>query len=112
MTEHCPTCGTQLYANGCRQMTDVVNAVSDVTGVSIEDMKGPRRHYDRTYARHIAVLLMREYCRDKSLPEIGRFFGNRDHTTIMYGAKRAEELIRTDERAKDIYERAKHRLGL
>ena len=32
----------------------------------------------------------------RSLPEIGRRFGGRDHTTVMHGVKRIEELKLTD----------------
>ena len=32
----------------------------------------------------------------RSLPEIGRHFGGRDHTTVMHGVKRIEDLMRSD----------------
>ena len=32
----------------------------------------------------------------RSLPEIGRMFGGRDHTTVMHGVKRVEQLRETD----------------
>lgn len=32
----------------------------------------------------------------RSLPEIGRKFGGRDHTTILYGVRKIEELMQTD----------------
>ena len=32
----------------------------------------------------------------RSLPEIGRKFGGRDHTTVMHAARKVEELCRTD----------------
>ena len=32
----------------------------------------------------------------RSLPEIGRKFGNRDHTTVLHGVRRIEELIQSD----------------
>jgi len=39
----------------------------------------------------------------RSLPEIGRRFGNRDHTTVMHGVKRIEELKTTDHQiAEDV----------
>ena len=37
----------------------------------------------------------------RSLPEIGRRFGGRDHTTIMHGVKRIEELMATDSQLSD-----------
>ena len=32
----------------------------------------------------------------RSLPEIGRKFGGRDHTTVMHAVKKVEELLQTD----------------
>ena len=37
----------------------------------------------------------------RSLPDIGRRFGGRDHTTIMHGVKRIDELIATDSQLAD-----------
>jgi chromosomal replication initiator protein len=37
----------------------------------------------------------------RSLPEIGRRFGGRDHTTIMHGVKKIEELMTTDSQLSD-----------
>ena len=39
----------------------------------------------------------------RSLPEIGRRFGKRDHTTVMHGIRRIEELMATDSQiAEDV----------
>ena len=37
----------------------------------------------------------------RSLPEIGRRFGGRDHTTIMHGVRKIEELMSTDSQLAD-----------
>ncbi len=37
----------------------------------------------------------------RSLPEIGRRFGGRDHTTIMHGVRQIEELMATDSQLSD-----------
>ena len=37
----------------------------------------------------------------RSLPDIGRRFGGRDHTTIMHGVRRIEELMATDSQLSD-----------
>jgi chromosomal replication initiator protein len=37
----------------------------------------------------------------RSLPDIGRRFGGRDHTTIMHGVKKIEELMATDSQLSD-----------
>ena len=38
-----------------------------------------------------------------SLPEIGDAFGGRDHTTVLHGCRRIEELRQTDKRIDDDY---------
>jgi chromosomal replication initiator protein len=37
----------------------------------------------------------------RSLPEIGRRFGGRDHTTIMHGVRKIEEMMATDSQLSD-----------
>ena len=58
-------------------------------------MIGPKRL--RTYARprQIAMFLSKQLT-SRSLPEIGRRFGGIDHTTVMHGVKRIEELRAQD----------------
>lgn len=105
----CPMCGSKVLVDtkNVGELARILGAVAEASGVSVDDIKGPRRYYGYALPRHIAMLLMQEHCPDKSLPQIGRFLGNRDHTTIMHGAKRARQLIETDERARDLYERAR-----
>ena len=56
----------------------------------------------RTIARprQIAMYLAKQLT-PRSLPEIGRRFGGRDHTTIMHGVRRIEELMTTDSQMAD-----------
>lgn len=57
--------------------------VAEFFGVSVEDLRGKRRHRTMILPRHVAMFLARELT-DASLPEIGRAFGGRDHTTILH----------------------------
>ena len=69
--------------------------VSDHYNIRLSDMIGPKRL--RTYARprQIAMFLSKQLT-SRSLPEIGRRFGGRDHTTVMHGVRRIEELRAQD----------------
>ena len=57
--------------------------------VTVEQLAGPSRARDLTYARHLAMYLLR---RDGSQPlsEIGRILGKRDHSTVLSGCRRIE----------------------
>ncbi|MBV1894867.1 MAG: chromosomal replication initiator protein DnaA [Rhodobacteraceae bacterium] len=74
---------------------EIQRKVSDYYNIRLSDIIGPKRL--RTYARprQVAMYLCKQLT-SRSLPEIGRRFGGRDHTTIMYGVRRIEELKTTD----------------
>ena len=56
-------------------------------GVSLEDLSGPSRGRHLVLARQIGMYLCRELT-PMSLPQIGREFGGRDHTTVMYADRK------------------------
>ncbi len=59
------------------------------------ELRGAGRKAATVRARQMAILLTREMT-DLSLPDIGRLFGGRDHSTIHNSVKRAEALLQTD----------------
>ena len=59
-------------------------------GVSHEDLISSKRAKVLTYPRHIAIYLSR-YLTEETLETIGKKFGNRDHTTVMYSLKKIEK---------------------
>jgi chromosomal replication initiator protein len=74
---------------------EIQRKVSEHYNIRLSDMIGPKRV--RTYARprQVAMYLAKTMT-SRSLPEIGRRFGGRDHTTVMHGVKRIEELKSKD----------------
>ncbi len=58
-------------------------------------MMGPKRARNVARPRQIAMYLSKQLT-SRSLPEIGRRFGGRDHTTIMHGVRKIEELLVED----------------
>jgi chromosomal replication initiator protein len=74
---------------------EIQRKVSEHYNIRLSDMIGPKRV--RTYARprQVAMYLCKQLT-SRSLPEIGRRFGGRDHTTVMHGVKRIEELRTKD----------------
>lgn len=59
------------------------------------ELKGPTRRQRVVRARGIAMLLARQLT-DESLEQLGRHFGNRDHTTVLHACRKTQSLIRTD----------------
>ena len=57
----------------------------------------PERVYEIVVPRQIAMYLAKQMT-EASLPEIGRQFGNKHHTTVMHSVRKIEEL-RTSDRA-------------
>ncbi len=61
-------------------------------GVALEDLTGPSRGRHLVMARQIGMYLCRELT-SMSLPQIGREFGGRDHTTVMYADRKIRQLL-------------------
>ncbi len=66
--------------------------VATAFDISPEQLVGPARTATPLRARQVAILLTRE-ATDLSLPQIGRLFGGRDHSTILNSLRRAEASI-------------------
>ena len=72
-------------------------------------MSSPRRARAVARPRQIAMYLSKQLT-SKSLPEIGRTFGGRDHTTVMHAVSRIEELSIEDSLLADDIELLKRTL--
>ena len=74
---------------------DIQRKVADYYKLKLADLLSARRARDIARPRQVAMYLAKRYT-PRSLPEIGRKFGGRDHTTVMHAVKRIEELKSTD----------------
>jgi chromosomal replication initiator protein len=70
---------------------EIQRRVSEYYNIRLSDMIGPKRLRSYARPRQVAMYLAKQLT-SRSLPEIGRRFGGRDHTTVMHGVKRIEEL--------------------
>jgi len=70
--------------------------VAALFAISVEELVSSSRAATPLRARQIAILLTRELT-ELSLPQIGRLFGNRDHSTILNSLRRAETSLAQDE---------------
>jgi len=70
---------------------EIQRKVAEHYNIRLSDMIGPKRVRNFARPRQVAMYLCKQLT-SRSLPEIGRRFGGRDHTTVMHGVKRIEEL--------------------
>jgi chromosomal replication initiator protein len=70
----------------------VVSVAADYFGISPEEIRSASRSRPLVTARQMAMYLCRELT-DMSLPAIGRAFGGRDHSTVIYAKDKVRELI-------------------
>lgn len=71
---------------------------------TVESLKGPSRKRDLVRPRQIAVYLARELT-SSSTTVLGRWFGKRDHTTIMHAQRKIRDSMRKDaDLAQDVAE--------
>jgi chromosomal replication initiator protein len=74
---------------------EIQRKVAEHYNIRLSDMIGPKRVRTIARPRQIAMYLAKQLT-TRSLPEIGRRFGGRDHTTIMHGVRKIEELMPAD----------------
>ncbi len=75
---------------------EIQKRVCEQWNVRLTDMSSARRARSVARPRQVAMYLAKQLT-SRSLPEIGRRFGNRDHTTVMHAVARVTELMQTDE---------------
>jgi chromosomal replication initiator protein len=74
---------------------DIQRAVCHHFRLSNSDLLSKDRHKSVAFARQVAMYLCRQRLKC-SFPELGRAFGNRDHTTVMSAVRRVEALRQRD----------------
>ncbi|WP_424971877.1 chromosomal replication initiator protein DnaA [Dinoroseobacter sp. S76] len=90
-----------IRANDRRVTVDeIMQTVSKFYNVRMTDLLGPRRTRAIARPRQLAMYLAKTLT-TRSLPEIGRRFGGRDHTTVIHAVKRIEALREEDPQVKE-----------
>ena len=85
-----------LRANDRRvTIEDIQKQVAGHYNIKVADMHSARRARAVARPRQVAMFLAKRLT-SRSLPEIGRKFGGKDHTTVMHAVKRIEELCQAD----------------
>lgn len=89
---------------GGPQIAEVLDAVLRGTGLDREALIAPGQQRSLVRARQLAMYLIRELCPGTPLPAIG-YLLDRHHTTVLYGCRRAEVLLRRDRPFREAYQR-------
>ena len=74
---------------------EIQKKVAEHYSIRLTDMSSARRARAVARPRQVAMFLAKQLT-SRSLPEIGRKFGNRDHTTVMHAVSRVTELMERD----------------
>jgi chromosomal replication initiator protein len=74
---------------------EIQKRVAEHFSIRLADMHSPRRARAVARPRQVAMYLSKQLT-SRSLPEIGRKFGGRDHTTVMHAVRKIEELRASD----------------
>jgi chromosomal replication initiator protein len=86
-----------LKANDRRvTIEDIQKRVAEYYGIKISDMQSARRSQNVARPRQVAMYLAKTLT-SRSLPEIGRKFGGRDHTTVLHAVRKVQE-VKTQDR--------------
>lgn len=79
---------------------EIQRTVADYFNIRLAEMLSQRRSRNIARPRQIAMYLAKMLTQ-RSLPEIGRHFGGRDHTTVIHAVKKIEDLRRDDSMLED-----------
>ena len=95
-------CLADILRASDRKLTieEIQRKVAEHYNIRLSDMIGPKRLRNIARPRQVAMYLAKQLT-PRSLPEIGRRFGGRDHTTIIHGVRKIEELMATDSQLSD-----------
>jgi len=91
------------------RIDDILRTVSKHYGVNRGDLLSGRRNRSIVRPRQIGMYLAK-LLTSRSLPEIGRRFGNRDHTTVLHAIRKIEQLMSDDTQLREEIELLKRLL--
>ena len=88
---------------------NIQKTVADYFRIRVSDLNSKRRYRSIVRPRQIAMALARELT-NRSFPEIGIAFGDRDHTTVLHACRKVDELRKTDSAVDTDYRNLLRRL--
>ena len=92
------------------KIEDILRIVSRHYAVTRADIVSQRRHRSVVWPRQIGMYLAKQLT-SRSLPEIGRRFGDRDHTTVLHAIRKIDRELEANTRLRDELETLKSQLS-
>lgn len=89
-------------------LREIAAATAKHYALRLSDLRGPLRQRAIVAARDVAIYLVRELRHD-SFEEIGRFFGRRDHTTVLHSYRKVAGLMASDAATRQAIEEVRGR---
>lgn len=74
---------------------DLMRIVCDHLQIDLKDIKSSKRNYDISYARQLCMFLLKDILK-LQLVKIAKHVGRKDHTTVMHGINKIEQMIKED----------------
>ena len=84
----------------------IKKVVAKYYNIKVSDLESTKKTNNIAFPRQVSMYLIRELT-DSSLPQIGRYFGNRHHTTVKYACEKIEDDIKSDETLRNVIESLK-----
>lgn len=89
---------------------NIQKTVAEYYKIRVADLLSAKRTRSVTRPRQAAMALAKELT-NHSLPEIGQFFGGRDHTTVLHACRKVQELKESDNKFAEDYSNLKRTLS-
>ena len=81
-------------------ISDIERVVADHYKLKSALLRSKKRNKEIAHARHVAMYLARTLT-NASLPQIGKDFGNRDHTSVLHACNKIKDLVEDNWRVKE-----------
>jgi len=82
--------------NGAIHLSEIEKHVADYFGVTIDDIHCSKRTRTVAQARAVAMYLARKHT-SMSFPEIGKYLGNKNHSTVILACKKTTQLLKLNQ---------------
>jgi chromosomal replication initiator protein len=90
-------------------LSNIMKTVADYYQLLLKDLTSAKRTRSIARPRQMAMALAKELT-EHSLPEIGAAFGDRDHTTVLHGCRKIQELRNSDGKIREDWDKLVRKL--